>query len=486
MRDVSRIRLRGKNFNAEQVVRIVDASKDMQRSRNQDYYNVIISHPDEDHYNLLPDIVKKCRKRGLEPYKIFLGGVRALYSEAFQTFLDELTEKPDESESSSDEDSDEESSRRRSVHSDEESDGSSYSSEESDSRNESEDCSRSSSDRDDQEETNETVEVHVPIVTYLTEKGKTKTLVPIEEGMYLTYGILPALQATTEAQKNDGSLAVLIEYEGLSFLVAGDATDATTEHILRYYPHLKVDGLHGSHHGGESDGSNSARWLRKLAPKAIVFSSGVNTKYRHPRGAILDRARKYLPDVEGPYHALYSGTTKKGDFNDTFYNGIGSNGYGLSATPQHIYDTLGQGTMKFTLDPSETSLGLPKCSLGLVTYPDKKSCVLESLLKSPANILPLDILVTLDISRLGIDDDEIQDKDRIRRLLKLLKEEGFSLHNLFMQDNAINRPLTITYVEELLDTRKYVQLFDMRRNGLATALKKQLLKKASKRRTCKL
>ncbi len=515
---------RGKNFNGEQVVRIVEALRRFAKISKQEFYNIIISHPDEDHYNLLPDIVERCRVHGLEPYKIILGGVRALYNEAFQTFLDGLTAQPkdtDSESSSSEMDSEEDVSSSESEENESynEDDSSRYNEEEEISvhtlvdsymhtlvdnyNGEEHDLSQGNSNFDEEgyydsyyEEFTEVEskssksrsdedEVHVPTITYHTQGGDTTKLVEIDSGTRLTYSILPAKKATSEGEKNDGSLVVLIGHEDLLFLVAGDATDKTTDHILKYCPDLKVQGLHAGHHGAQEHGCNSVKWLKTLEPEAIVFSSGLHKGNRHPQGAILARASKYLPDGDGPYRPLYSGTTKKNDYSDRFFNGIALSGYGLSVTQKNMFGTLGQGTITFSMAPEDTELRAPVCSLGL-TYPDKKSCVLESLLNSPETILPLNMLVTLDLSSLGINDGVATDRDRLHRLLTALKDGGDYLNNVFLQDNSISKPLSVTNVIALLDARKYIKVLNMKKNGLSQLQKNRLNKKKTKRREIRL
>ncbi|MBU1741101.1 MAG: hypothetical protein KKC37_06110 [Proteobacteria bacterium] len=44
----------------------------------------------------------------------------------------------------------------------------------------------------------------------------------------------------------------------------------------------------GVHHGARR--SNTARFLRKIRPKVIVFSAGFMNRYGHPHPAVLARA----------------------------------------------------------------------------------------------------------------------------------------------------------------------------------------------------
>ena len=514
---------RGKTFKAKQVAYIADELCRLATIANRQLYNIIISHAHTDHYNMLPEIVKKCSARGVQPNKIILGGVKALYDKAFQDFLDELTAKPDESPVESfvrnyyeafnlergDNGEDSEEVFVREIYdvwgpSDKESESLIAEKDEDSSANsfvssyyEAFNLERGAHGEDSEEafvrelydawgpseEETESLNssshdvAHIPSVIYHTAAGNTTNIFEVAAGANLKYSILPALKATVDDQSNDGSLVVLIQHANLSYLVAGDATSKTTDHILTYCPGLKVHGLHAGHHGAEKYGCSSERWLRALQPKVIVFSSGLDKGYRHPQGTIVVRSSKFLPAGNGPYRPLYSGITKKTDLTDIFYQGICSNGYGLSVTQQNMVGTMGQGTIIFSMDPADQELRAPQCSLGDM-YPDKKSCVMESLLKSPT-ILPLDILVTLNLAALGINDDIVVDRDCLHRLLIALKKDARSLNNVFLQENAIHQLVTVTRVEELFDECKYIKVLDMRDNGLSDALKMRLLKKTS-------
>jgi competence protein ComEC len=87
---------------------------------------------------------------------------------------------------------------------------------------------------------------------------------------------------------NEGSLFVLIEGEGASAVLTGDAGTETELEMLRRR-RWRADVLKAGHHG--SKGSSSSAWLRAVAPKEVVISCGRANRYGHPAKEALDRIR---------------------------------------------------------------------------------------------------------------------------------------------------------------------------------------------------
>ena len=91
--------------------------------------------------------------------------------------------------------------------------------------------------------------------------------------------------ADDEADDNKDSLILKITYHDHSVLLTGDATQATFRRIKNNYRHnlefLKSTVLLAAHHGADSHGSNAQDWINLIQPEVVLISTGL--KHGHPQ-----------------------------------------------------------------------------------------------------------------------------------------------------------------------------------------------------------
>jgi len=85
-----------------------------------------------------------------------------------------------------------------------------------------------------------------------------------------------------------------------SAILTGDATGITTNQAIRYYenssaapiPELGTDIMLACHHGANTHESNNKRWVDITSPRATIFSCGKKEKYWHPQCDVVDRYKE--------------------------------------------------------------------------------------------------------------------------------------------------------------------------------------------------
>tara|TARA_E500000178_G_scaffold182606_1_gene181155 strand:+ start:2484 stop:4541 length:2058 start_codon:yes stop_codon:yes gene_type:complete len=89
--------------------------------------------------------------------------------------------------------------------------------------------------------------------------------------------------------ENDRSCTLLIETKAASAFLSGDIGRAAEQRLINLLPR-GVDFLVAPHHGSRS--SSSLIFVRRLAPKIVVFSAGKQGRYRHPHDDVVRRYRR--------------------------------------------------------------------------------------------------------------------------------------------------------------------------------------------------
>lgn len=94
-------------------------------------------------------------------------------------------------------------------------------------------------------------------------------------------------QPPRDANENNNSIVVRLEYDGFSMLFPGDAEHEAQHWLMGFYADLlDVDVLKASHHGANN--GVSAEWLDATSPEAVLISAGVHYGYRHPHGEAVE------------------------------------------------------------------------------------------------------------------------------------------------------------------------------------------------------
>ncbi len=97
--------------------------------------------------------------------------------------------------------------------------------------------------------------------------------------------VLGPPEGFTSDDRNDLSVVLLVTYEDRSFLLTGDASQEREREFLSDLDH--VDVYKAGHHGSYT--STSYELIKKITPSMAVVSSGVNNRYGHPHGIVLER-----------------------------------------------------------------------------------------------------------------------------------------------------------------------------------------------------
>lgn len=105
----------------------------------------------------------------------------------------------------------------------------------------------------------------------------------------------------TGLDNNNMSAVIKVTYGDTSFLLTGDAGNASEKEMIESGVDLQADVLLVGHHGSKT--STSLRFLNQVNPKYAVIQVGENS-YGHPKEVILDRLLKknievYRNDLDG-------------------------------------------------------------------------------------------------------------------------------------------------------------------------------------------
>lgn len=111
---------------------------------------------------------------------------------------------------------------------------------------------------------------------------------------------------------NDASIVVKLTYGKVSFLLAGDAEQASLKQILGRGYDLKSTILKVSHHGSKT--GTSTAFLSAVAPKAAIIMAGKGNTYGHPHDEVLSmlanaKVNIYRTDLHGTIVITTNGQT---------------------------------------------------------------------------------------------------------------------------------------------------------------------------------
>lgn len=144
------------------------------------------------------------------------------------------------------------------------------------------------------------------------------------------------------AQKNDKSVVMLLEYQGVKTFLMGDAVEQTEDMILKRYkgttllspPSSKRVALKVGHHGSPT--SSSEAWIKKIKPQVLFISSDTRS-FHIPKLSLIDHIKKHTTLHQGNKHVY------------VYYDDVNTPpGFASKNHAEAVYTTL------YKLTPQET------------------------------------------------------------------------------------------------------------------------------------
>ncbi|MFA5193433.1 MAG: MBL fold metallo-hydrolase [Verrucomicrobiia bacterium] len=132
---------------------------------------------------------------------------------------------------------------------------------------------------------------HAPDVTRIEQERHDKlkpsniSLIPNSQvEFYVLAAHVPYGSGHTAS--NTGSIVLLLHYGNFEIILQGDGTMLTEMAMLDHYKDnsLAVEVLKVGHHG--SNGSSSDPWLKKVTPRVGIISAGEDKGYGHPKKSV--------------------------------------------------------------------------------------------------------------------------------------------------------------------------------------------------------
>lgn len=176
---------------------------------------------------------------------------------------------------------------------------------------------------------------------------------------------------------NENSLVVKVNCRGKSVLFTGDATRETYEHneyvnnpnSVKYLidPNKikDVDIYQAAHHGSIESGENDFRLIRTINPKYVVFSAPripYRDDWRHPSWQLVDFFDKNMPDKGWPHYLFLDKNIFPMEIfnkeNETFVASYKRKEdlekyYSIYATRRNIFHTGSHGTVIFSINKNK-------------------------------------------------------------------------------------------------------------------------------------
>lgn len=110
---------------------------------------------------------------------------------------------------------------------------------------------------------------------------------------------------------NSNSLMLAVEFGAFIATFTGDATRKSELAAIDNYPDaLETTLLSASHHGAETEGSNSSEWAEATRPSYLIYTAGDHARFRHPRCNAVAIYREAGELSRVPAHQLRCGTDR--------------------------------------------------------------------------------------------------------------------------------------------------------------------------------
>lgn len=190
---------------------------------------------------------------------------------------------------------------------------------------------------------------------YVAEfKGNLSSIPKFECGTTGTCDILAGDISTKN--KNRHSIVLGVEKDNVSILLTGDAPGRVLDSILGPYrenPRKKITIFQATHHGADSDGSNSSLSFEYLQPNFCVISAGSRKDYGHPRQKMIKNALSSPNIIENsvPHFLQYYSDWSFIDSHSKLENHLTvarlDSDFVLGLTKLGIFSTASQGDIHF-------------------------------------------------------------------------------------------------------------------------------------------
>lgn len=114
-------------------------------------------------------------------------------------------------------------------------------------------------------------------------------------GLPVKMTVLAPADGASFEDLNDYSVAVRLDYNRISWLLAGDLSEDGEKALINSGADIDVTAYKVSHHGSSS--SSSEKFLEKVTPRLCVISCGKDNSYGHPHKEALDRLSEYTSSI---------------------------------------------------------------------------------------------------------------------------------------------------------------------------------------------
>lgn len=164
------------------------------------------------------------------------------------------------------------------------------------------------------------------------------------------------------SNKNNYSIAILLEHGENRFLFAGDAEEEAEIDILDSGANIEADCYKVSHHGSST--STSEKFLNAISPEYAVISCGKDNDYGHPHDEVMEALKNsgatiYRTDEQGSIVAVSDGK-------DIIWNLSPSyEGEAAGAGDTDVSENTGvqtEKTAEYVLNTSSKKFHYPTCS----------------------------------------------------------------------------------------------------------------------------
>jgi beta-lactamase superfamily II metal-dependent hydrolase len=158
--------------------------------------------------------------------------------------------------------------------------------------------------------------IYMPRVTHNTKayrdvldaiKNKGLKITPARSGVEIlnTGGLTASIlspHSPSYDELNDYSAVIKLVFEGVSFILTGDAEKIPEEEMLAAGTDLKADVLKIGHHGSRT--STTPAFLKAVDPQYAVICAGKDNDYGHPHRETLQKLKQakvkvYRTDLDG-------------------------------------------------------------------------------------------------------------------------------------------------------------------------------------------